>query len=482
MSSPVRKADWCRVARVSTIEQMQLDRLRRLRGLKVSAATLTEYDEDPVGFVTEAVGDFIWSKQTEVLEAVRDHSRVAVRSCHSAGKSFIAARVAAWWIAAHPMHSAFVVTTAPTFSQVRAILWREIGRAYRAGKLPGRINQTEWWMGEEQVAFGRKPADWNPDAFQGIHAEYVLVIIDEASGVPATIFTAAETLASNEAARILVIGNPDDPTSEFAKVSQPGSGWHTIRIDGFETPNFTTEKVPDKLGRLLLDPAWVEDKRRRWGEDNPLYISKVRGEFPEDSEDALIAPSWIRKAVARSVMPDAGDPSALGVDVARFGSAETVIYRRHGGRARLHWSGGKTSTTKTTGQVTKAMRETGSQVAQIDGVGVGGGVVDACRENGLEVGDLNGGSAPIDRERFFNARAEWYWNLRDLFRDDEIDIEDDEELHAQLVSLRWSVNSRGRIVVESKSDMEKRGVESPDRADALSYAFAPHDQNQWGAY
>ena len=461
--------------------RLQLDRLRKLRDLKLDSSTLTEYIEDPVGFITGPVGDFIWSKQTEIVEAVRDHSRVAVRSSHSAGKSFIAARVAAWWIAAHPMQSARVVTTAPTFTQVRAILWNEIGRAFRSGKLPGRINQTEWWMGEELVAFGRKPADWNPAAFQGIHAEYVLVIIDEASGVPASIFTAAETLASNEQARILVIGNPDDPTSEFAKVSLPGSGWHTIRIDGLETPNFTDEKVPDQLRRLLLDPGWVEDKRKRWGEDNPLYISKVRGEFPEDTEDALIAPAWIRKAVARNIVPEAGDPSALGVDVARFGSSETVIYRRHGARARLHWTGGKTSTTKTTGQVTMAMRETGSQVANIDGVGVGGGVVDGCRENGVTVADLNGGSAPVDRKRFFNARAEWYWNLRDLFREEEIDIEDDEELHAQLVSLRWSVNSRGKIVVESKSDMEKRGVESPDRADGLSYAFVPAGENSWGA-
>ena len=461
--------------------RLQLDWLRKLRDLKVVNVAFTEYADDPTGFITGPVGDFIWSKQIEILEAVRDHSRVAVRSCHSGGKSFIAARTAAWWIAAHPMHSAFVVTTAPTFSQVKTILWREIGRAFRAGKLPGRIIQTEWWMGEEQVAVGRKPADWNPDAFQGIHAEYVLVIIDEASGVPATIFTAAETLASNEQARILVIGNPDDPTSEFAKVSLPGSGWHTIRIDGLKTPNFTTEKVPDSLRRLLLDPGWVEDKRKRWGEDNPLWISKVRGEFPEDTEDSLIAPAWIRKAVAKTITPESGAPSALGVDVARFGSAETVIYRRHGGKARLHWAGGKTSTTKTTGQVTKAMRETGSMVANIDGVGVGGGVVDSCREIGIVVADLNGGSAPVDRERFFNARAEWYWNLRDLFRDEEIDIEDDEELHAQLVSLRWSVNSRGKIVVESKSDMEKRGVESPDRADGLVYAFVPASQNSWGA-
>lgn len=117
------------------------------------------YADDPVGFCNQVLSDHLWGRQAEIATAVRDHRRVAVPSCHGAGKSFLAARLAAWWIACRPPGEAFVVTSAPTFAQVRAILWREIGRAHRAGKLPGKVTLTEWRMGQELVGFGRKPAD-----------------------------------------------------------------------------------------------------------------------------------------------------------------------------------------------------------------------------------------------------------------------------------------------------------------------------------
>jgi len=459
-----------------------LDRLRALRDLRVQAAGHVDYVNDPVGFTNRVLGEETWSKQNEVQQSVLEHPRTAVKSCHSAGKSFVAARLAAWWLSAHQPGEAGVVSTAPSFPQVRAILWKEISRAHKKGDLPGRINQTEWFINDEIVGSGRKPADWNPDAFQGFHARYVLVIIDEACGVPKTIFDAAESLASNEYARILAIGNPDDPTSEFAKVCDPGSGWNTIRIDGYETPNFTDEQISESLSELLISPAWVEDKKRRWGEDSPLFISKVRGEFPEDTEDSLIAPSWVAAARRRDLTPKPGDPSVLGCDIARFGASETVLILRHGPRARIHSAKGKQSTTRTAGLITKAMRDTAADVANVDGVGVGGGVVDMLRENGIPVNDLNGGAAPQDKERFKDARAEWFWHLRERFRTDSIDIDpDDDELAAQLTSMRWDIDSKGRIVVESKDDMRARGVDSPDRADGLAYAFAPDRRRKWGA-
>jgi hypothetical protein len=78
----------------------------------------------------------------------------------------------------------------------------------------------------------------------------------------------------------------------------------------------------------------------------------------------------------------------------------------------------------------------------------------------------NGGEAPIDKERFVNARAEDYWTLRELFEQDEVDIDpDDDKFAAQLGSIKWGIDSRGRIKIESKDDMRKRGLPSPDRAD-----------------
>jgi hypothetical protein len=135
-------------------------------------------------------------------------------------------RLALWWIDVHPPGEAFVVTTAPTTPQVEAILWRYMGNAHKKGGLPGRITlDAKWYIGNELVAYGRKPADYDPAAFQGIHARYVLVIIDEAGGVPKSIFDAVDALATNVDARVVAVGNPDDPASHFATICKPGSGW-----------------------------------------------------------------------------------------------------------------------------------------------------------------------------------------------------------------------------------------------------------------
>ncbi|TNA39069.1 hypothetical protein EMF73_28400, partial [Klebsiella pneumoniae] len=229
----------------------------------------------PKEFVAARLGEALWSKQVEVAEALVAHRRTAVKSCHAAGKSYTASRLAAWWLWSHPPGSAFVVSTAPTFEQVRAVLWREIGRAHRKGHLLGRVNQTEWWIGDEMVGFGRKPGDADPSAFQGIHAEFVLVVIDEACGVPRDLWLAALSLAANDNSRILAIGNPDDPGSHFAEVCKPDSGWHVLQIGYRDTPNFTGEEVPSVLTPLLIGPTYVEEMRRDVGEGSGPWLSKV---------------------------------------------------------------------------------------------------------------------------------------------------------------------------------------------------------------
>jgi hypothetical protein len=429
---------------------------------------------DPVIWVTERLGEHLWSAQREIARAVRDHRRVAVRSAQDVGKSRIASRLACWWIDTHPIGDAFVVTTAPSFKQVQAVLWREMRLAHHAGRLPGVMTETEWKIGGRLVAFGRKPADYDPDAFQGIHARHVLVILDEAGGVDEALWTAAETLTANEGSRILAIGNPDDPTSQFAKVSAPASGWHQIRIDGYRSPNFTDEAVPEELRALLLSPTWVEERKRSWGEDSPLFVSKVRGEFPEEADDALIPLSWIRSAQARfeEGTEETDARLVLGVDVARYGSDETVIVARREDRAWIVGRYRKQDTMATTGRVVRAIRDLGAAEARVDVVGIGAGVVDRLKEQHEPVLGLNAGAAPRDRGRFANARAEWCWGLRDRFERGEIAICPDDELAAQLAGIRYQIDSAGRIQIESKEDARSRGVASPDIADALMLAFS----------
>src|ERR1035437_1250219 len=132
---------------------------------------LSAYRTDPSLWVKDRTGEHIWSKQAEILESGREHRRTSVHSCHESGKSFTAARAVAWWIDTHTPGDAFVVTTAPTGAQVRAILWKEINRAHARGHLAGPTNRPGWFSGSELGACGRKPSDYDSEAFQGIHAQ-----------------------------------------------------------------------------------------------------------------------------------------------------------------------------------------------------------------------------------------------------------------------------------------------------------------------
>lgn len=431
------------------------------------------YRTDPAAWAADKLGAHLWSKQVEIVESVVEHRRTAVKSCHGAGKSWTAGMLAAWWIDTHPPGEAIVVSTAPTYKQVHAVLWEEIRKQHRTGDLPGTVLQTdEWKIGDVLVGMGRKPADHDAHGFQGIHRRYVLAILDEACGIPEALWTAVEAITTNADCRILAIGNPDDPATEFGKVCTPGSGWNVLQISSFDTPNLSGEPIPEHMRHLLPDPGWVEDAGRRWGKDSPVYASKVLGEFPEISQDTLIPARYITEAQNRDI--DATDqPPRLGVDVARFGSDQTVITLARGGHVRVIESRGKQSTTETTGRVIHHLQQTGATEVRVDGVGVGGGVVDQLAEQGYPVLDMQAGAGATDPAIFKNARAEWYWGLRQLFEQGAIDLDpDDNELAAQLAALKYAYTSRGQLVIESKDDMRKRGMPSPDKADAVMLALA----------
>lgn len=165
----------------------------------------------------------------------------------------------------------------------------------------------------------------------------------------------------------------------------------------------------------------------------------------------------------------------LGVDVARYGSDETVIVARRGDRAWIAGRHRKQDTMATTGRVVRAIHDLGAAKARVDVVGIGAGVVDRLKEQHEPVVGLNAGAAPRDKKRFANARAEWCWGLRDRFERGEIAICPDDELAAQLAGIRYLIDSSGRIQIESKEDMRSRGTPSPDIADALMLAFSARE-------
>ena len=328
----------------------------------------------------ERLGEHLWSMQVQALDSIRDHRFTAVQACHGPGKSRMASRAAAWWMETHPPGSARVVTTAPTGDQVKAILWSEINDAAatadsRGKPFRGRINETEWKIGKQLLAFGRKPSDYNPHAFQGIHARYVLVIIDEACGVVKQFWTAARALTTGEHCRILAIGNPDDPNSEFARVCA-SDRWNVIKISAFDTPNFTDEWVPDELREVLVGPSYVEDMRREFGEESPIYAAKVLGEFPLDSEDGVVRYSSLKACSAPEPIPrtDAEQlPVELGVDLGAGGD-ETVIQERRGMVVGRTWTTRTKDAMAAVGLILRVREETGATSIKLDVIGIGWGV------------------------------------------------------------------------------------------------------------
>jgi hypothetical protein len=480
------------------------DRLSEVVDRAATELTLIEaelrrrsYQTNPTLWARDRLGDVLWSAQTKILNSVRDNRKTAVMSCHEIGKSFIASRAAGWWLDTHPPGEAFVVTSAPSASQVRSILWREIGRMHAKGNLPGRVNQTSWYMtmpagNEELVAIGRKPDEYDPTAFQGIHARYVLYIFDEANGIRGNLHEAADSLIANDEGKALLISNPDDPAGEFYEMCKPGSGVNVISISAFDSPNFTGEPLPDAIKRQLIGRVYVEEKRRKWApfwewnkEDtavaplngngmsgvNPMWMSKVLGQFPEVPEaGGLIPITWIKAAQSRNLDPT--NPSELGVDVGGGGDSSCIAHRR-GPVVRIMLEDHNPDTMQTCGNVVANLKSCGASIAKVDEIGIGRGVVDRGKEQELPIIGINVGGSPIDKEAFANLRAELWWNVRERFESGEVDLDPlDDDLAAELCSLKYRRTSNGKIQIESKEEAKKRGIPSPNRADAVMLAFA----------
>lgn len=496
----------------------------------------SDYDADPALWGEEKLGEFYWSKQVEILESVRDNRYTAVKSCHDAGKSFIAARAIAKWIDSHEPGEAFVVSTAPTTAQINAILWRELQKAHKKADFPGTITISgypQWKLGDgEPIGYGRKPADYSDSAFQGIHARYVLVVIDEACGISEGLYNAVDALATNKHARVLAIGNPDDPVSHFKTICEPNSGWNVIQIDGLATPNFTQEQVewldcpqcktmgrtsplladlyreeaipfseeevPESLRDMLLSPLWVEERLHRWvgvpGEgqsisalasSSSLFTSKVRGGFPTNSTDGIIPLGWVEAAIRRwHQWNDAGQPTlngrlVVGADIASTGTDATVLAHRIGHTVSKCTEHRSADTMETTGNIVAQLGAPHSATV-VDSIGIGAGVLDRLRELGKEVvgfsaqqsaGKMTDQSGEF---MFVNKRAAAWWNLRELLdpsRGAVVALPDLELLKGDLATPKWRVTSSGKIQVESKDDLRKRLGRSTDYGDAVVMAF-----------
>jgi hypothetical protein len=474
----------------------------------------TKYQTDPRAWVEERAREYIWEIQARILESIRDHKNTAIRSCHGSGKSHIVSRAICWWLDpnVHALGSAFAVTTAPSWPQIEAILWRYIRKLHTKMSLPGRVTlDCQWHMSdqrtqryrvgdrtEELIAMGRKPADYDENALQGIHARYVLGVIDEANGVPKQLYDAMLAITTNDTSRVVAIGNPDDPGSHFAEITRPGTNWNVIDIPAFITPNISDrlaveldlppndrllrqrynvirEDVPEDVKDELVSENWIRERAKDWGVGSPLWESRVMGRFPLITDDTLISPAMLEKSY--QCHHPGLELGQYGVDIARYGQDKSSMYRNRGFQIRLHKEWGKRDTEESADIVENELRKHGPTrpPVNIDAIGVGSGVFDKLRRRGHNVRAIYGSESARNKRRFKNRRAEMYWTLRTLMDEGAIDLDpDDTSLAAQLGSIRWWEDSAGRIVVESKDDMRSRGLPSPDKADAVAMSILKH--------
>ena len=454
----------------------------------------TKYVHDPVAFVTDGLNESVWSKQIENLESLRDHKRTAVPAGHSVGKSHLAARAIAWWVCVHPADRVRVVTTATTFRQVRSVLWPHIRRLHIAHILPGNVLMTEWQIDGIPVADGFSPADHNEAAVQGIHAEHLLVVVDEAGGISNTIGQALEALMTGGHTRLLLLGNP--PTNDMGTWFERACNsdlYNVIPISTLDTPNLTGEKT-GAWARNLVDRTWVEDTIREFGEDSPFVQARVYARFPRTTTNAIIPVDWVEAAQQK---PDPLEGAIrLGVDVAADGGDEFVIARADGMHASVvHTSTHNDNAVEVAGVVLSAIakaqedhaaRGIGERVrVKIDSIGVGWGVSGLLQEwgkegrHGAEIIPVNVAERAHDHGKFANQRAEMWWTMRTLLQPDangtqDVTLDVGRKELLQLTAPTYKSNSSGRIQIEAKADMKRRGVTSPDRAEApLLAVFEP---------
>lgn len=438
----------------------------------------------PTSWIEIAFDEVLWEKQKQICNSIRDNRRTAVRSCHGIGKSFISARIALWYLYTH--HNSKVITTAPTFRQVQEILWKELRTAKDKSRinLGGKIGQTALEISNSWFALGLSTNE--PSRFQGFHAVDILLICDEAAGITEDIYNASEGIVSSDRAKVLYIGNPTDLSGSFYQAFKQ-SNFSKISISAFDTPNFTEfgitmddirndtweQKIDRPLPRpYLITPEWVSDKFKRWGEGSPMWESRVMGNFPEQGEDTLIPLGAIERAVERQIENN-GDVEQIGADIARFGSDHTVFCYRKGSTVQDFKVNQHDDTMMTANRLRDFSGFHPMAKVYMDEIGVGAGVVDRMKQlmNASKYEGINVGKPANNTEMFLNLRAEIYWNLRERFLSGDISIPNDEELISQLANIKFKYTNKGQIQLESKEDIKKRGLGSPDMADALALSF-----------
>jgi len=490
-----------------------------------------------VEFVQDVLGRSQWSKQAEITADVFKYPVVAVKSCNAAGKSDLASDVALTFLMCKP--NSIVITTAPTWRQVKDVIWRYIRTKHAKAPIKlsaAQCNQVGLDLNEEWFAVGLSTKD--AEKFFGYHADDILVIVDEASGVEEEIWTGVDAVTPNLNAHVLAIGNPTNPDGRFYKMFQdPLVRKHTITV--FDTPNFTANGItnveqlvsyftaPEDQDPILyaveqqkklkspipalISPIRVFQRYTQWGPEHPMWEALIMAQFPSQASTALFPLGLILKSVevwrqikqaekdkslAKEILkrPEwnikQGDLWSYGVDVARFGDDTTVLAPSRGGMVEKMISWAKVDTSITTEKIMNKISEHDFWATiRVDDIGVGGGVSDQLnkylrddpQKYHFKVHRINASAGTSNPEKWYNLRTEMFDKLADMFINHEIAIPDDDELVAELATIRVKYVGKDNQIkqVEAKAAIKDRLKRSPDKADALAMSMFHGHSGSW---
>lgn len=474
-----------------------------------SAQLRNLYRSDFEAWGADVLGFRTYGKMQEIINEslFGEINRTAIKSSNGVAKSVSVAAMVAWVGSVHEPGEALSIVTAPSLPQIEKITFQWLKTFFgwaeaRNHKLPGWVNESLEWKfagphGNVDIAYGRKPAAGQEvSVFQGTRSKTgkTYVFVEEAGGVSKALFTAAEAVLTGKHARGIYIGNPDHAGGEWQSIFESPKykgEFNLFTISAFDLPTFTGEVVykddPEKNAMMmegLTQVEWVEHKKRVWGETDPRYLSKVLGEFPPDGGWGFFPTQVINTSYDTDIDEDLSVPCVFGVDIARMGQDESVIYTNRGGRVRLLDTWGKTDLYTASQRIYDHAKVLKPSEIRIDGTGVGAGVWDNLAYAPEFAGDwevigIEGASSAPDVTKWANKRAYIYESTRDQMAEGHLDLDiEDEGLKEQLdlITFRYH-RTRNNLVITPKDEMETEMGGSPDRADAFVYATC--DLSPW---
>ncbi len=449
-------------------------------GDKTMVAAIIRYRSDVVAFVREVIHAEPDEDQEAILRAIAEPgSRVSVKSGHGTGKTATLAWAILWFLCCHG--DCKIPCTAPSSNQLFDNLWAEIGkwRARLNGWFAAGLRQLSDRLeviGAERTRFAaaRTAKKEQPEALQGFHATNLLFVVDEASGVPEEVFTVAEGSLSTPGARMVLISNPTRSDGYFYDSHHKDRArWRCFTLNAERSPRVSREET--------------ERKAAKYGRESNYYRVRVLGEFPLASDDTLIPLEWVTSAVGRDIIIPAGTMRRVaGLDVARFGDDACALAVRRGPVLTFLDEWRQTDLMATVGRVVRAYRQDHLfDLVAVDVIGMGSGVVDRLREQSIPVLGVNVAEAPAMQGRFMRLRDQLWWEAREWFQGRGCRIEPGlcagnrvtgdnlgDQLTAELTTIRYGIESSGKVKVEGKDEMKKRGLASPNLADAVCLTFA----------